>query len=155
MARSWPTMTNQKLIITQFSRPSYQDADVKAYLKALPKGTFAGLFNPWAIFHLFNTVVHQGLTMYPTHSNGRVRLRFRRLRLSLTSKSFRPIRMLQHKEIISRSSLKDEQSSLVALLVLPLPLLDLYLYWTMLAWKPAYHPWVSWIHSCILKDSKV
>lgn len=29
----------------QFSRPKFQDEVVTAYLKALPKGTFAGLFN--------------------------------------------------------------------------------------------------------------
>jgi tripeptidyl-peptidase-1 len=29
-----------------FSRPSYQDKDVPAYLATLPKGTYAGLFNP-------------------------------------------------------------------------------------------------------------
>lgn len=29
-----------------FARPSYQDKDVTNYLKTLPKGTYAGLFNP-------------------------------------------------------------------------------------------------------------
>ncbi|KAF8204657.1 tripeptidyl peptidase A [Pholiota molesta] len=29
-----------------FARPSYQDKDVTAYLKTLPKGLYAGLFNP-------------------------------------------------------------------------------------------------------------
>ncbi|KAF9567381.1 tripeptidyl peptidase A [Agrocybe pediades] len=29
-----------------FSRPSYQDKDVTGFLKTLPKGTYAGLFNP-------------------------------------------------------------------------------------------------------------
>ncbi|KAJ7734037.1 tripeptidyl peptidase A [Mycena maculata] len=29
-----------------FSRPSYQDAAVEGFLKGLPKGTYAGLFNP-------------------------------------------------------------------------------------------------------------
>ncbi|KAF8969345.1 peptidase S8/S53 domain-containing protein [Flammula alnicola] len=32
-----------------FARPSYQDKDVPAYLDTLPKGTYAGLFNPFAI----------------------------------------------------------------------------------------------------------
>jgi tripeptidyl-peptidase-1 len=30
----------------KFKRPAYQEQAVQDYLKALPKGTYAGLFNP-------------------------------------------------------------------------------------------------------------
>ena len=35
----------------QFDQPLYQKTAVDAYLRTLPKGTYADLFNPWAIFH--------------------------------------------------------------------------------------------------------
>jgi hypothetical protein len=38
-------MTNKKINHYQFPRPAYQAADVEAYLDALPKGLYAGLFN--------------------------------------------------------------------------------------------------------------
>ena len=31
---------------SQFPRPAYQEVAVSRFLKTLPKGTFAGLFNP-------------------------------------------------------------------------------------------------------------
>jgi hypothetical protein len=41
----------EKINHYQFLRPVYQEAHVDAYLSALPKGTYEGLFNPWAAFH--------------------------------------------------------------------------------------------------------
>ena len=46
MARSYQLYDQFEINHYQFSRPAYQAADVDAYLNALPKGTFAGLFNP-------------------------------------------------------------------------------------------------------------
>ena len=34
---------------SQFPRPAYQEVAVSRFLKTLPKGTFAGLFNPYVL----------------------------------------------------------------------------------------------------------
>ena len=44
--RRYSVQCSLKIGHTQFPRPLYQELAVSQFLKTLPKGTFAGLFNP-------------------------------------------------------------------------------------------------------------